>query len=94
MAIKINIGRNVNVVRMPATLSFLRAYAIHDAIVNTIGQIGYDHTAITNAQACGDSPESNAITESPAMSSQKINEPSANTWERINQIRIGLRDAI
>ena len=76
---KINIGRNVNVnvVNIPAALSFLWAYAIHAAIENPIGKIGYDHIAITKVQACGDVPKSKAITESPAIISQKTNEPSA-----------------
>jgi len=74
---KINIGRNVNVMSIPAALSFLWAYAIHAAIENPIGKIGYDHIAITKVQACGDVPKSKAITESPAIISQKTNEPSA-----------------
>jgi hypothetical protein len=32
------------------------------------------------------------MTESPAMSSQKTSESRANTCERINQIKMGLRD--
>jgi hypothetical protein len=57
-----------------------------------MGQIGYDQTAITNVQASGVTPESNAITEMPAANSQKINEASANNCETINQIRMGRRE--
>ena len=46
-----SIGRKVNVVRIPAARSFLRAYAIQAAIVNAMGKIGYDHTAMTKVQA-------------------------------------------
>jgi hypothetical protein len=70
----------------------LRAYAIQAAIVKAMGKIGYDHTAMTKVQASGVLPESNAMTESPAITSQKSREASANTCETINQIRIGLRE--
>jgi hypothetical protein len=33
------------------------------------------------------------MTESPATSSQKTKDASANNWEAINQIRMGLREA-
>ena len=91
--IKINTGRNVSVVRMPANLSFLRTYAIHAAIAKVMGQIGYDQTAITKVQASGVEPESNAITESPAAASQNSRDPSARSCEMMSQIKIGLRVA-
>ena len=49
---------------------------------------------MTKVQASGVLPESNAMTESPAMSSQKSREASASTCETINQIKSGLRDGI
>lgn len=92
MMSKINTGRNVSVVRMPANLSFLRPYAIHAAMVKIMGQIGYDQTAITKVQASGVEPESKAITDSPAMTSQNSRDPSARSCEMMSQIKIGLRD--
>jgi hypothetical protein len=61
-------------------------------MVNPSGQMGYDQTAITKAQAPAVTPESNAITESPAMTSQKIKDNRANICEAISQIKMGLRD--
>lgn len=61
-------------------------------MANPSGQIGYDQTAITKAQAPAVTPESNAITESPAMTSQKNSDIRANICDTINQIRMGLRD--
>lgn len=89
--IKINTGRNVSVVRTPANLSFLRPYAIHAAMAKIMGQIGYDQTAITKVQASGVEPESKAMTESPAMTSQNSRDPSARSCEMMSQIKIGLR---
>jgi hypothetical protein len=47
--------------------------------------MGYDQTAMTIAQASAVTPESNAMTESPAMSSQGTSDATANSWERIIQ---------
>lgn len=55
----------------------------------TIGQIGYDQTTITKVQASGVTPESNAMTDRPAMRSQKTSEASARTCEIMSQMRIG-----
>ena len=85
---------NVSVVRTPASLSFLRAYAIQDAMANPTGQIGYDQTTITKFQASCVTPESNAMTDSPAITSQKSNETTASYCETINQIRTGLREGV
>lgn len=46
---------------------------------------------MTKVQACAETPESNAMTESPAMSSQKNNEASASNCEMINQMTTGRR---
>jgi len=48
---------------------------------------------MTMVQASRVSPEANAITERPAMTSQKNKEPRASSWEMMSQIRIGLRVA-
>lgn len=61
-------------------------------MANPNGQIGYDQTAITNVQASVVTPESNAITDRPAITSQKIKDNKARICEAINQIRMGLRD--
>ena len=61
-------------------------------MANTIGQIGYNQTAITKFHASCVTPESNAITESPAISSQTTRDASARSCETINHIRIGLRE--
>ena len=90
-AIKTRTGRKVKVVSIPATLSFLRAYAIQDAMANPRGQIGYDQTTITKFHASCVTPESNAMTDNPAMSNQKNRDASANSCEMINQIRMGFR---
>ena len=46
---------------------------------------------MTKVQASGVDPESNAITENLAISSQKTGPPNAMNWETISPIRIGLR---
>ena len=61
-------------------------------MANPMGQIGYDQTAITNVQASVVTPESNAITESPATTSQTIKESSAKTCEATSQNKMGLRE--
>jgi hypothetical protein len=58
------------------------------------GQTGYDQTAITNAQAYGVTPESNAITDRPATSSQTSKDKAANSCEIMSQMRMGLREGI
>ena len=77
--IKTRMGRNVSVVSTPASLSLLRTYAIQAAMANTIGQMGYNQTAITKFQASCVTPESNAMNESPAMISQKNRDTSASS---------------
>jgi len=88
---RISTGKKVKVVRMPASRSFLRAYATQAAMVKMIGQSGYDQTMITKVQAAGVDPESNAMTDNPATTSQNNNEASANNCEMISQISTGLR---
>src|SRR5436190_17349961 len=88
---RISTGKKVKVVRMPASRSLWRAYATHAAMVKMIGQSGYDQTIITKVQAAGVDPESNAITDNPATTSQNNNEASANNCEMISQINTGLR---
>lgn len=76
---------------MAATAFLCLAYAIHATIDKPMGMIGYDQTAMTIAQASAVTPESNAMTESPAMSSQGMRERMARSWERIIQIRRPVR---
>ena len=61
-------------------------------MANPGGQIGYEQTAITNVLASVETPESKAMTDSPAIMSQKNKDNSANTCETINQIKTGLHD--
>jgi len=53
----------------------------------------YDQTVMTLVQASAVTPESKAITERPAISSQKTKETSASSCEIINQMRMGRREA-
>ena len=71
---------------------FLRfAYALHAKMISTIGMIGYDHTTMTNVHASTLMPESNAMTESPAIMSQITSESKANICETIIQTNKPLR---
>src|SRR5215831_15846561 len=88
---RISTGKKVKVVRMPASRSFLRAYATQAAMAKAIGHSGYDQTTMTNVQAWAVTPESKAITDNPATRSQKIREANANNCEMISQINTGLR---
>lgn len=60
-------------------------------MTKAIGMIGYDQTAMTKVHASAVTPESNAMTESPAMSSQITSEPAVRSWERIIQMRSPVR---
>ena len=67
---------------------FLRLrYAIHELMMIASGRSGYDQTMRTKVHASGVEPWSNAMTESPAMTSQITSEPAARSWEMIIQIR-------
>ena len=61
-------------------------------MASAIGTIGYDQTAITNAQAWGLSPESKAMKDIPAMISQINNDATAMSCDVISQINSPLRD--
>jgi hypothetical protein len=61
-------------------------------MANPMGKMRYDQTAITKFQASWVTLASNAMTESPATTSQITNDASANTCETISQIRTGLRE--
>jgi len=75
-----------------AARMFLRfEYAIHAVMTSAMGIMGYDQTAMTMVHACVLSPESNAMTESPATSSQMASDPRAKSWERIIQMRRPVR---
>jgi len=91
MKIHKNGGANDNP-DMTAARTFLRlAYAIHATIAKPMGRMGYDQTAMTIAHASAVTPESNAITESPAISSHGTRESTASSWERIIQMRRPVR---
>ena len=71
---------------------FLRlAYAIHAAMTSSNGMMGYDQTAMTMVHASALTPESNAMTESPAMRSQGTSDATARIWETIIQMRRPVR---
>lgn len=86
-------GANDKPDRMAALLFLRRAYTIQAAITSTRGMIGYDHTAMTKVHASVVTPESNAMTESPATSSQISSEATVKSCEMIIQtskpVRLG-----
>src|SRR5512145_315068 len=86
-------GANAKLDRTAALLFLRRAYAIQAAITSTMGMIGYDHTAMTMVHASSVTPESNAMTERPATSSQIRSEATVKSCETIIQtskpVRLG-----